>query len=70
MRYKFNEYFNSDQPMCPHTAFESGHDAGYIAGARDATCEADDDHPSYFWQGFIMGTFNTAALTAVLFWLI
>ena len=53
MRDKFNEYFNADEPMCPHTAFESGYDAA----------------PSGFWQGFIMGAVTTAPWICLLWWL-
>lgn len=49
MKNAFNRYFNSNQPMSVHTAFEAGWEFA----------------PSYFWTGFFFGILSGATMTAV-----
>lgn len=49
MRDAFHRYFNDDEPMSVHTAFEAGWDAA----------------PNYFWVGFFFGMMSGGVVAAL-----
>lgn len=49
MKTAFNRYFNADEPLSVHTAFEAGYHAA----------------PNYLWAGFALGMISMFVLLLI-----